>query len=67
MKAMLPDSFPGQAFSVEYVLKDLEYALELARKARVELKGAQNARAALERAAAPGSGKKYFPVLVRAL
>jgi 3-hydroxyisobutyrate dehydrogenase-like beta-hydroxyacid dehydrogenase len=65
MKALLPEQFPEQAFSVEYALKDLGYALELADP--MTLNGAQNARAALQRAAAAGNGKKYFPVFVKTL
>ena len=64
MKALLPEQFPEQAFSVEYALKDLGYALELADQMKVN--GAQNAMAA-QRAAAAGNGKKYFPVLVKTL
>jgi len=67
LKAMLPDNYPERAFSVEYALKDLEYALEFARQARAELPGARNAKALLERAAAAGLGKKYFPVLAKTL
>jgi 3-hydroxyisobutyrate dehydrogenase-like beta-hydroxyacid dehydrogenase len=65
MKALLAEQFPEQAFSVEYALKDLGYALELADQMKVN--GAQNAKAALQRAAAAGNGKKYFPVLVQTL
>jgi 3-hydroxyisobutyrate dehydrogenase-like beta-hydroxyacid dehydrogenase len=67
LKAMVPDSYPERAFSVEYALKDLEYALEFAKQARAELTGACNAKALLERAAAAGLGKKYFPVLAKTL
>jgi 3-hydroxyisobutyrate dehydrogenase len=63
----VPDNYPERAFSVEYALKDLEYALELAKHARAELPGARNAKALLERAAAAGLGKKYFPVLAKIL
>ena len=65
MKAMLPDNFPELAYSVDYALKDMGYLLEFARQARAELAGAKNALAALERAAAGGNGKKYFPVLAK--
>ena len=65
MKALLPGHFPEQAFSVEYALKDLGYALELA--GETKLNGAENAKAELQRAAAAGTGKKYFPVLVKTL
>jgi 3-hydroxyisobutyrate dehydrogenase-like beta-hydroxyacid dehydrogenase len=65
MKAMLPDNFPELAYSVDYALKDMGYLLEFAAQARVELTGAKNALAALERAAAGGNGRKYFPVLAK--
>jgi 3-hydroxyisobutyrate dehydrogenase-like beta-hydroxyacid dehydrogenase len=67
LKAMVPDSYPERAFSVEYALKDLEYVLEFAKQARAELPGARNAKALLERAVAAGLGKKYFPVLAKTL
>jgi 3-hydroxyisobutyrate dehydrogenase-like beta-hydroxyacid dehydrogenase len=65
MKAMLPGVFPERAFSAEYALKDLGYALELAAQAGIALPGAQNARQLLERAIAAGYGREYFPVLAR--
>ena len=67
MKALLRDDFPERAYSVEYALKDLGYALDLAKETALELRGAQNARAALERAKRAGHGGKYFPVLVKTL
>lgn len=67
LKAMVPDNYPERAFSVEYALKDLEYVLEFAVQARAELPGARNAKALLERAAAAGLGKRYFPVLAKIL
>ena len=67
MKALLRDDFPERAYSVEYALKDLGYALDLAKESALELRGAQNARAALERAKSAGYGGKYFPVLVKTL
>ncbi len=67
MKALLPDDFPDRAYSVEYALKDLGYLLEFAAEAGVELRGAENARAALERAKSAGYGGNYFPVLVNTL
>lgn len=67
MKALLREEFPERAYSVEYALKDLGYALDLAKETALELRGAQNARAALERAKSAGYGGKYFPVLVKTL
>jgi len=62
MKAMLPGAFPERAFSTEYMLKDLQYALDVASEAGIELRGARNARAILEEAIAAGYGKAYWPV-----
>jgi 3-hydroxyisobutyrate dehydrogenase-like beta-hydroxyacid dehydrogenase len=67
MKALLADDFPERAYSVEYALKDLGYALELAAQAGIDLPGAQNARAVLEQAKSAGHGGRYFPVLVKTL
>lgn len=67
MKALLREEFPERAYSVEYALKDLGYALDLAKETALELRGAQNARAALEQAKSAGHGGKYFPVLVKTL
>ena len=67
MKALIPSDFPERAYSVEYALKDLGYALDLARQAGIELRGAENARALLERAKSAGHSGKYFPVLIETL
>ena len=64
---MLPDEFPERAFSVDYALKDIEYLLDFARQAKAELKGAQLAQAALQRAADAGHRDQYFPVLVKTI
>ncbi len=65
MKAMLANRYPERAFSTEYALKDLGYALELAREAGLELSGAANARALLEKSRAAGFGAEYFPALAK--
>ncbi len=65
--AMLPDEFPERAFSVAYALKDIEYLLDFARQAKADLKGAQLALAALQRAADAGHRDQYFPVLVKTI
>ncbi len=67
MKAMLPEDYPERAFSVSYALKDIGYALELARLVGAELSGAANAQALLERAAAAGHAAEYFPVIARVI
>ena len=65
MKAMLPMEFPEKAFSVEYALKDVSYALELAKIAKIELTGLKSVKAALEKAAAAGHTAEYFPVIAK--
>ena len=67
IKAMLPNRYPERAFSTGYALKDLGYALELARDAGLELSGANNARALLQRSAAAGFGAEYFPALAKVI
>ena len=41
IKAIVPGNFPERAFSTEYALKDLSYALELAEDAGIKLRGAE--------------------------
>lgn len=65
MKAILPGNFPDRAFSTEYALKDLSYALDLASESGITLPGANVARAYLTQAAAEGFGKLYWPVIAR--
>ena len=65
MKAMLTDTYPEQAFSTEYALKDLDYAFELAGDAGVTLSGAAVARAKLVAAIDAGFGSRYWPVIAK--
>ena len=65
MKAMLMNQYPEKAFPVEYALKDLDYAIELAKIAKIDLKGAAQVRALFEKAIAGGHTKEYFPVIAK--
>jgi 3-hydroxyisobutyrate dehydrogenase-like beta-hydroxyacid dehydrogenase len=67
MKALLPEAHPEKAFPVTYMLKDVEYALALAREAGLELLGAGTARTLLEETAALGLGAKYHTALIEAV
>lgn len=67
MKAMLTGVFPERAFSTEYALKDLGYAIEMAEEKRVPALGADVARELMERAVELGHDKEYWPVLLRAI
>ncbi len=65
MKAMLKHDFPEKAFSSEYALKDIRYALRLSEEAGVFLHGADNAKEIIKKAIRAGYGKAYFPVLAK--
>ena len=65
MKAVLPDEFPERAFSVRYAHKDLKYALQLAREAGVDARGAAVVDGWFQQAIDSGLGEKYHPVISR--
>ena len=67
LKALLPGVFPERAFSTEYALKDLSYAIEMAEEEGVPALGADVAREVMERAVELGFGKEYWPVLLKAI
>ena len=67
MKALLPESHPERAFPVSYMLKDVAYAIELARGAGLELQGAGTAKRLLEETAAMGLGEAYHTALIEAV
>jgi 3-hydroxyisobutyrate dehydrogenase len=65
MKAIVPGVFPERAFSTEYALKDLSYALELAADAGIKIRGAELVGRILQEAIDAGSGDNYFPVIAK--
>jgi 3-hydroxyisobutyrate dehydrogenase len=65
IKAIVPGNFPERAFSTEYALKDLSYALELAEDAGIKIRGAELIGKILREAIDAGSGDAYFPVIAR--
>jgi 3-hydroxyisobutyrate dehydrogenase-like beta-hydroxyacid dehydrogenase len=67
LKAMLPGVFPLRAFSTNYALKDLGYAIEMAEEAGVPALGADVARELMERAKELGFEHEYWPVLIKAI
>ena len=64
MKAMVPRAFPKRAFSTEYALKDISYALALAREVGVDARGAEVIEDVLQRTIARGLGGAYYPALL---
>ena len=67
MKAMLLDSFPQDAFSTAYAVKDLGYALELARDIGLDALGAQLVQDRFRQAIDAGFQDSYFPVVSRVI
>jgi len=65
MKAIVPGHFPERAFSTQYALKDLSYALELAGDAGIKIRGAELIGQVLQEAIDAGSGGAYFPVIAK--
>jgi 3-hydroxyisobutyrate dehydrogenase len=65
MKAIVTGNFPERAFSTEYALKDLSYALELASDAGLRIRGAELIGTVLQEAIDAGSGDNYFPVIAK--
>ncbi|HKH00229.1 MAG TPA: NAD(P)-dependent oxidoreductase [Bradyrhizobium sp.] len=65
LKAIVPGNFPERAFSTEYALKDLSYALELAADAGIKIRGAELVGGVLQEAIDAGSGDAYFPVIAK--
>jgi 3-hydroxyisobutyrate dehydrogenase-like beta-hydroxyacid dehydrogenase len=65
IKAIVPGNFPERAFSTEYALKDLSYALELAEDAGIKIRGAELIGKILQEAIDAGDGAAYFPVIAK--
>ncbi len=65
LKAIVHGNFPERAFSTEYALKDLSYALELAEDAGVRVRGAELIGTILQEAIDAGDGGAYFPVIAK--
>ena len=67
MKSMLPRVFPERAFSTRYAMKDLSYALEMAREAGVAMPGAELTMRRLREAERQGHGDEYHPVVLQVI
>ncbi|MET4387974.1 3-hydroxyisobutyrate dehydrogenase-like beta-hydroxyacid dehydrogenase [Bradyrhizobium sp. F1.4.3] len=63
-KAMLPRNFPEKAFPPEYVLKDLDYLLQLASDTGVRPGVAELARRYYDAACRQGLSGRYFPGVI---
>ena len=63
MKAMVPNAYPLRAFSTRYAMKDLSYALEMAKASGVTLEGAELTLQRLRQSDENGHGDEYFPAV----
>lgn len=63
LKSVAAQSFPERVFSTDYMLKDIEYALLMARDGKVAARGADYGRELLARASKEGHGGEYWPVI----
>ena len=63
LKSIVKNNYPERAFSVKYAKKDLSYALELANKKNITLKGCKNINDLFSHAIEQGYGDLYFPVI----
>ncbi len=63
MKAMLEGRFPEGAFPVTYAMKDLDYALDLAKESGLDAEGAALVKALFTEAIERGLGARYHPVI----
>jgi 3-hydroxyisobutyrate dehydrogenase len=67
MKAMLPGVFPKRAFSTQYAIKDLSYALEMADEAGLDMAAAKLTMERLQETVRQGFGEEYHPVVLRVI
>ena len=64
VKAMLPGLFPLRAFSINYMIKDMKYAIDLAEETGVDVKGARTTNAVLEEGANGPLAEAYWPAML---
>ena len=67
LKFMAKDHHPTESFRISYLLKDLNYAIEVAESCGVVMEGAYTNREVLERADKMGFGEKYHTVIAEAI
>jgi 3-hydroxyisobutyrate dehydrogenase len=67
MKSLLPETHPERAFPVSYMLKDVSYALDLARDAGLDLQSAGTVKRLLQEAASAGFADAYHTAVIEAV
>ena len=64
VKAMLPGVFPLRAFSINYMIKDMKYAIDLAEENDVDAKGAKTTDEVLKKGANGPLADPYWPAIL---
>ena len=64
---MIPDEFPERAFPVDYAIKDLKLALQLAADSDLPVGSAQQTMDLLQRTHDAGLGAAYYPVMIKVI
>ena len=64
VKAMLPGVFPLRAFSINYMIKDIKYAIDLAKETGVDVRGARTTNEVLEEGANGPLAEAYWPAML---
>jgi 3-hydroxyisobutyrate dehydrogenase len=67
MKALLPETHPEKAFPVTYMMKDVAYALELARSAGLRLPAGETVLELLKETQELGLGEAYHTAVIEAV
>ena len=67
MTALLPGCFPEGRFPARYMLKDLDYVMELKESLGMTLAGMETVHGLMERTVAAGLGDAYWPALIHAV
>ena len=67
MKALLPESHPEKAFPVSYMMKDVAYALDLARSAGLRLPAGETVFEVLKETREMGLGEAYHTAIIEAI
>ena len=67
MTALLPNRFPEGRFPTRYMLKDLDYVMELKESLGMTLGGMDATHGLLQRAVAAGLGDAYWPSLIEVI
>jgi 3-hydroxyisobutyrate dehydrogenase-like beta-hydroxyacid dehydrogenase len=65
MATMVPGQFPERAFPIDYAIKDLALALQLAGESGIVAAAARQTMDILERTRAAGYGASYYPVMIK--